>query len=83
MHRNAARTIAVVGIWLSVAIILVCGVFRSNWNGDSALVAMLCALLIICGAATASTAFVCSGMRGRQRAGPRGFHVEPLPVSPD
>ena len=75
MHDNTAKTIATVGIWLSVAIILAFGVFRFNWNGDSALFVLAMCVLAICGAATISTAVIWVGRRPKPEA--RGFEVLP------
>jgi hypothetical protein len=78
MQETTARTVATVGIWLSVAIILAFGVFSRNWNGDTALFALVVIVVTVCAAATISTAFV---WVGRRRPTVRGF--EPIPVSPE
>ena len=58
MTDNTARMVGTVGIWLAVAVILTFGVFRTNWNGDSAMLGMVLSVAIICGAAAVSTTAV-------------------------
>lgn len=55
---NAARTIAIVSIWLSVAVVLTFGVFRISWTGTVGLVVVPFIVALICTAATASSAIV-------------------------
>jgi len=58
MQDSTARMIGTVGIWLSLAIILAFGVFRANWSGDGPMFVMLLIVVILCLAATVSTAFI-------------------------
>lgn len=58
MNDSTARSVATVGIWLASAIVLTFGVFHTTWNGGIALLMMFILVLVICGAAAASTAFV-------------------------
>ena len=79
MQDSTARTISTVGIWAAQAIIMAGGVFQHSWNGDGALFVLALTVVMVCAAATISTAFVWAGGR-RQQPVARGF--EPLPVSP-
>jgi hypothetical protein len=56
---NSARTIAMVAIWFSVAMILTFGVFRVNWTGAAGMSVILILVALICAAATITTAIVC------------------------
>jgi ABC-type maltose transport system permease subunit len=58
MGEGMARAIGTVGIWLAVSIILAFGVFRLNWNGDSAMLILLLIVVMVCTAASISTAAV-------------------------
>jgi len=58
MSEATARAVGTVGIWVAVSVILAFGVFRANWNGDIALVIMLTTVVIVCGAASISTAAI-------------------------
>lgn len=69
MRDTTARALATVGIWVSAAVILAFGVFRSSWNGDSALFAMFLTVVVICGGATISTTAVWGWGRSRQHSG--------------
>lgn len=55
---NSARTISTIAIWLSIAMILTCGVFRLNWTGASGLSVVLIIVALICSAATITSAIV-------------------------
>ncbi len=80
MPDNTARTIATSAIWVSAAVILAFGVFRFNWNGDNALLALMFTVLMVCGGATISTVVIWVGSKHKS-TGARGFEV--LPVSPE
>lgn len=58
MSETTGRTIGTVGIWIAVAVILAAGVFRMNWNGDVAMLLMLFVVVVICTAASVSTAAI-------------------------
>jgi hypothetical protein len=77
MRDTTARALGTIGIWISVAVILAFGVFRINWNGDSALFAMFLTVVVICGGATISTAAVWGWGRSRHVSGksPQEEHV--------
>lgn len=56
---NSARTIATISLWLSVAMILTLGVFRTHWTGGTGLSVLLIIVVVICVAATITTAMIC------------------------
>jgi len=55
---NSARTISMITIWLSIAMILTFGVFRLNWTGTAGLSVVLIIVALICSAATITSAIV-------------------------
>jgi len=59
VSATSARTIAVVAIWLSLAVILTFGVFNVHWNGAAALGAVLIIVAVTCAAAIIASALVC------------------------
>ena len=65
---NSARTISTITIWLSIAMILTCGVFRLPWTGAAGLSVVLIIVALICSAATITSAIVC-GWRPWMKAG--------------
>jgi hypothetical protein len=56
---NSARTIAMIALWLSVAMILTFGVFRAHWTGATGMSVLLILVVVLCVAATATTAMIC------------------------
>jgi hypothetical protein len=56
LGENSARTFTSMAIWLSIAVILTCGVFRLNGTGAAAMSVILILVTLICAAATVSTA---------------------------
>ena len=65
---NSARTVAMIALWLSVAMILTFGVFRTHWTGGSGMSVLLILVVVICVAATITTAMIC-GWRPWTRSG--------------
>ncbi len=65
---NSARTIATVALWLSVAMILTFGVFRTHWTGAAGMIVLLILVVVLCVAATGTTAMIC-GWRPWNRTG--------------
>jgi hypothetical protein len=65
VNDQSSKAVSTVGIWIAVAIVLVFGVFRMNWNGDVAMLLMVLIVIIICGAAGVSTAAVWGWRLGR------------------
>jgi hypothetical protein len=72
MDERSARAISTVGIWAAVAVTLAFGVFRTNWNGDVAMLLMFLCVVVICGAAAISTAAVWGWRPNKQSAIVRG-----------
>ncbi|HZY90216.1 MAG TPA: hypothetical protein VFE78_35670 [Gemmataceae bacterium] len=58
MGEATARVVGTVGIWAGAAVILAFGVFRTNWNGDLAMLFLFLIVVIVCAAAGLSTAAV-------------------------
>jgi hypothetical protein len=71
MSEATARAIGTVGIWAATAVILAFGVFRVNWNGDTAMFMMFMVVILICGAASISTAAVWAWGRAKPISGKR------------
>ena len=65
---NSARTIATIALWLSLAMILTFGVFRTHWSGAAGMSVLLILVVVLCMAATATTAMIC-GWRPWVRTG--------------
>jgi hypothetical protein len=64
MTNNVARMIGTLGIWISFAIIMACGLCRMNFNGEGVQPTFLLAVAMVCLAAVGSTAIVWKGSRG-------------------
>jgi hypothetical protein len=73
-----------VGIWAGAAVILAFGAFRTNWNGDLAMLFLFLIVLMVCAPAGLSTAAVWGWRSARQPAAappearaetPRGTNV--------
>jgi hypothetical protein len=56
---NSARTITTLAVWLSVGIILTFGVFRAHWTGAAGMSVLLILVVVLCIAATVTTAMIC------------------------
>lgn len=56
---NAARTTATSAVWLSVGMILTFGVFRTHWTGAAGMSMLLILVVVLCVAATVTTALIC------------------------
>ena len=58
MQDNTARTIATLGVWAAVAVILTLGVFGTTWGDGYALLALVVVVAVICWAAAGATASI-------------------------
>ncbi len=79
MSEATARAVGTVGIWAGAAVILAFGVFRTNWNGDLAMLFLFLIVLLVCATAGVSTAAVWGWRAARPSA---GAQPEPPPVTP-
>jgi hypothetical protein len=79
MGEATARAVGTVGIWAGAAAILAGGAFRTNWNGDTALLILFLIVLIVCAAAGLSTVAVWGWRPTRP---PSGTHPEAPPATP-
>lgn len=66
MGEDTAKAVGTVGIWVATAVILAFGMFRMNWNGDTAMFMMFMVVILVCGAASISTAAVWGWRRAKR-----------------
>jgi hypothetical protein len=69
MSEFTARAVGTVGIWAGAAVILAFGAFRTNWNGDLAMLFLFLIVLMVCATAGLSTAAVWGWRAARPPAG--------------
>jgi hypothetical protein len=79
MSEATARAVGTVGIWAEEAVILAFGVFRTNWNGDLAMLFLFLIVLMVCATAGVSTAALWGWWAARPSA---GAPPEPPPPTP-
>jgi hypothetical protein len=82
MSEATARGVGTVGIWVAAAVILAFGVFWQNWNGDTALFMMFIFVVVVCGAASISTAAVWGWGRDK-RVSSEQLEAQPLSAKQD
>ena len=79
MNEATARAVGTVGVWAGAAVILALGVFRTNWNGDIAMLILSLIVLMVYAAAGVSAAAVWGWRAARPSA---GTPSEPPPPTP-